>query len=56
MDFGNRAEVVSTDRTLRIGLNSPDEVMHGFGIGTHIRPRIVWGDDRPGNPRYSYTA
>jgi len=44
MDFGDHAEVVSTDRTLRMGLNAPEEAMRGFGGGTHIRPRIVWAD------------
>lgn len=44
MDFGHRAEVVSTDRSLRMGLNAPGEAMRAFRFGTHIRPRIVWTD------------
>lgn len=44
LDFGDHAEVISTDRTVRMGLNSPEEAMPGFRYGTHIRPRIVWAD------------
>lgn len=42
MAFTDHAEVVSVERTQRMSLPSPDNALHLFQFGSHIRARLVW--------------
>lgn len=42
MDFGDHAEVVATDRSLRMSLGTPEDAPRLFNFGSHIRARLVW--------------
>ncbi|MFI0463731.1 hypothetical protein ACH347_06590 [Saccharopolyspora sp. 5N102] len=42
MAFGERAEVISTDRSLRMSVASAEEARRAFSWGSHISGRVVW--------------
>ncbi|MFE0028168.1 hypothetical protein [Amycolatopsis sp. NPDC059021] len=50
MAFEEHAEVVSVDRSLRIGLDEPRKALPSFNFGTHIRARLVWVDPAAARP------
>jgi hypothetical protein len=40
--FDDRAYVVSSDGQLRCSARNPEDILHVFGFGTHVKPRLVW--------------
>lgn len=42
MAFDDHAEVVSVGRTRRMSLQSPENALRLFKVGSHIRARLVW--------------
>ncbi|WP_245533542.1 hypothetical protein [Actinoalloteichus spitiensis] len=42
MAFPDRAEIVSVERTSRMSLRAPEDVLRMFNLGSHIRARLVW--------------
>jgi hypothetical protein len=42
MAFTDQAEVVSTERTRRMSLRTPENALRQFTIGGDIRARLVW--------------
>lgn len=42
MSFDDHAEVVSVARGVRESLRTPQDALHLFHLGSHIRARLVW--------------
>ncbi|WP_007024251.1 hypothetical protein [Saccharomonospora iraqiensis] len=42
--FEDHAFLVSTDRSLRMSLNRPEDALMGFHRGDDVRARVVWYD------------
>lgn len=42
MAFEDHAEVVSVERRLRMSLRAPENALHRFNVGRHVRARLVW--------------
>lgn len=40
--FGDRVEVFSVERGMRMSLQSPEQAVFGFNLGSHVRARLVW--------------
>jgi hypothetical protein len=50
MAFEDRAFAVSDDGSTRHESESPEDILFGFGFGTHIQPRLVWVDPSAATP------
>jgi len=44
MAFAGHAEVVSVTGGVRMSLNAPEGALIAFGVGDHVRARLVWLD------------
>jgi hypothetical protein len=42
MSFPNRTHVIDVAGGMHIGMPSPESALLAFGVGTRIRPRLVW--------------
>ncbi|WP_424184047.1 hypothetical protein ACOBQX_19140 [Actinokineospora sp. G85] len=42
MAFDGRADVVSVNGGLRMGLTAPEDALRSFAVGSHIKARLVW--------------
>jgi hypothetical protein len=40
--FDDRAYVVSVDGQMRCSARNPEDILHLFGFGSHIKPSLVW--------------
>lgn len=50
MAFDDRAELVATERGLRLTMPTPYEALAVFSLGSHIRTRVVWFDPEARTP------
>src|SRR5699024_3499394 len=42
MAFDGYAELITTNRRVRMGLQHPEQALDRFHFGTHIHPRLIW--------------
>jgi hypothetical protein len=52
MAFDGHATAISTDRSVRLQLSEPEDALHAFNFGSHIRSKLVWVDPSLATPDY----